>query len=243
MGYEDMIKYSNKMIYEKIARVLDILRHNKHFQNYINTRYDKNKFVLVRKVFLEDDIFCVYKGLKFIVNDQIDTIHDVYTEYNFSDIKHTDIVLDIGANIGAFSLLSSKNAKHVFAVEPLFNNIIDQNILKNNITNITVLKNGLGVSGIKYIKYGDRSEHVKMIQLNDIIKLCGGHVDFMKIDCEGGEWCIHPHELDGIRRIEAEVHCFNGEKQTDFIDMLIVAGYMVDTNRLNNHLMIVHAQR
>ena len=232
------------MIYEKITLVLDLLRQNKHFQNYIDTRYDRTKFVLIRKAFLEEeDVYCTYKKLKFVVNAQIDTIHSVYTEYNFSDIKHTDIVLDIGANIGAFSLLSSKNAKHVFAVEPLFNNIIDQNILKNDISNITVLKNGLGIRGKKYIKNGDRSECVKMIQLNDIIKLCGGHVDFLKMDCEGGEWYIQPHELNGIRRIEAEIHCFNGEKQTDFIDMLVMCGFVVDVNRINNRLMLVHANR
>lgn len=35
--------------------------------------------------------------------------------------------------------------------------------------------------------------------------MCGG-CDFLKIDCEGGEWEIEAEELKGIRRIEMEVH-------------------------------------
>jgi hypothetical protein len=33
-----------------------------------------------------------------------------------------------------------------------------------------------------------------------------GGCDFLKCDCEGGEWQIRPGDLAGIRRIEMELH-------------------------------------
>lgn len=118
------------------------------------------------------------------------------------------------------------------------------NIKLNKASNVTVFECALGESNTtQHISFVDKTSDVACKSLSQIILMCGGHVDVLKTDCEGGEWCIQPHELNGIRRIEAEIHCFNGEKQTDFINMLIMAGYMVDANILNNHLMIVHAQR
>jgi hypothetical protein len=40
----------------------------------------------------------------FYIDDNIETIREVDTEYNFSDLRPTDNVLDIGTCIGAFSL-------------------------------------------------------------------------------------------------------------------------------------------
>ena len=33
-----------------------------------------------------------------------------------------------------------------------------------------------------------------------------GGCDFLKCDCEGAEWSIRPEDLDGVRRIEMELH-------------------------------------
>ncbi|HNB04239.1 MAG TPA: FkbM family methyltransferase, partial [Methanoregulaceae archaeon] len=33
-----------------------------------------------------------------------------------------------------------------------------------------------------------------------------GGCDFLKCDCEGAEWKIRPVDLEGIRRIEMELH-------------------------------------
>jgi len=36
--------------------------------------------------------------------------------------------------------------------------------------------------------------------------MCGEKIDFLKSDCEGCEWFINKLDLEGIRRIEMEVH-------------------------------------
>jgi len=227
-----------------IEKTLDkFLLPNKHFQNYINTRYNKEEFMIIRKKFLEN-IYCKYNGFEFIINDQLEAINNVCTEYIFSDIKETDIVLDIGANIGAFTIFSSKKAKHVFAVEPLFVDIINKNLSKNNIKNVTVLETALGNYERKNIQYADRSKSVDLIPLGEIIKKCGGHVDFLKCDSEGGEWSIKPEELKGIRRIEMEIHCYKGMPHLkEFETILQQAGFDYQKNILNEELMIIHATR
>jgi hypothetical protein len=41
--------------------------------------------------------------------------------------------------------------------------------------------------------------------LGKIITMAGG-CDFLKCDCEGAEWQIIPEDLEGVRRIEMELH-------------------------------------
>lgn len=55
--------------------------------------------------------------------------------------------------------------------------------------------------------------------LSQIIDFCGG-CDFLKCDCEGGEWFIKEGEIKNIRRIEMEYHCYNSYKKADLVKML-----------------------
>lgn len=75
----------------------------------------------------------------FYIDDNIETIREVNTEYNFSDLRPTDNVLDIGACIGAFFLSVNKKVNHVYAIEPLMIDSLIRNIELNNAENITVL--------------------------------------------------------------------------------------------------------
>lgn len=161
----------------------------------------------------------------FYIDDNISSIKDVMTEYKFDDIRPTDIVLDIGANIGGFSLNVHKMASHVYAIEPLFIDALNRNIELNNAKNIDVIHCALGY-GEMNITYNGTSNKVIGLSLENIIKLCGGHVDFMKCDCEGAEFCIQVPDIMNIRRIEAEVHNLDGTHNfKDFENLLIGAGF------------------
>ena len=170
------------------------------------------------------------------------TIKQVIGEYRFYDIRKTDTVLDIGANIGAFSMFVSQSVKQVYAVEPLFADILKMNIDNNNIDNIKIFDIGLG-DGWLDCDFMGRSEKIKCESLEEIIKKCDEQVDFLKCDCEGGEWYIKPKELKGIRRIEAEIHSFNNENLLDFSDMLLNCGYNVDITDNDKRTMVIHAYR
>lgn len=178
----------------------------------------------------------------FYIDDNIDTVREVMTEYKYDDIRLSDIVLDIGANIGGFCLNVCKKASSVYAVEPLFIDTLNRNIELNNVKNIDIIPCALGFGEMNII-YNGRSAKTIGLSLANIIKLCGGHVDFIKCDCEGGEWHITMTEIMNIRRIEAEVHNFDGKHRfKDFEDLLISSGFDYTKIMTDRNTMIVSAK-
>lgn len=162
----------------------------------------------------------------------------VISDYDFSDLRGSDIVLDIGANRGYFSLEIMDKACKIYAVEPLFVSELEKNISLNNAQNkITILPYALSDKMIN-IEFQGKTTLATGKTLSELKDMCGGHVDFLKCDCEGGEWIIKPGELDGIRRIEIEVHSFNGEHLYNFVDMLKSVGYRVNIDDEGKQLLI-----
>jgi len=171
-------------------------------------------------------------------------VDQAVTEYDYSDIRETDIVLDIGACVGGFSLEVHKKVEHVYAVEPIFIDELCANLELNQANNVAVITCALGESGtMQHISFVDKTIDVQCKSLYEIIEICGGHVDVLKIDCEGGEWHIKPCELNNIRRIEAEVHSFNGEHMDDFRIMLQENGYKVSVISRSKTTMLLSARR
>jgi hypothetical protein len=125
-------------------------------------------------------------------------------EYRFSDIKKDDIVVDIGANVGAFCIRAAYYSDFVYAVEPLTYEILQKNINLNRVS-VTVLDCALGGGTVEGISWDGVSRNMQTVSLKTIIGMTGG-CDFLKCDCEGAEWLIDPHDLGTIRRIEMELH-------------------------------------
>jgi FkbM family methyltransferase len=178
----------------------------------------------------------------FYIDDNIETIREVNTEYNFSDLRPTDNVLDIGACIGAFSLSIYKKVNHIYAIEPLMIDSLIRNIELNNAENITVLDCALG-SGETKVSWGIKNKNVIGLSLGDIMNLCNRHIDFIKSDCEGGEWCMTLSEIFNVRRIEAEVHNFTGlYKFKDFENLLNLSGFDCISRPTERNTMLISAK-
>ena len=126
------------------------------------------------------------------------------SDYQFDDIRRDDIVLDIGANVGAFCIRASRFSDHVVAVEPLTPVILARNILLNH-CRISVLDLALGDGTPMDVAWDGLARTMPTATLESIIRLAGG-CDFLKCDCEGAEWLIRPDHLARIRRIEMELH-------------------------------------
>jgi len=126
------------------------------------------------------------------------------SEYRFGDIRPEDIVLDIGANVGAFCIRAGRVSPHVVAVEPVSWSILEENI-KLNRARVEVIRGGLGTGHPAEVSWDGWTVSVPTFTLRQLIGMAGG-CDFLKCDCEGGEWFIRPNELEGIRRIEMELH-------------------------------------
>lgn len=126
---------------------------------------------------------------------------DVYQKHY--QIQPNDMVVDIGASIGAFSVLAAKRGARVCAYEPTTRSfkLLSQNIKGYNITayNLAVAdKTGYaqlffagGDEGNSLVRgqSSNRSLKVPTTTLDDILNKVR-HCNFLKIDCEGGEIAI-----------------------------------------------------
>ena len=54
-------------------------------------------------------------------------------EYRFSDIGKDDIVVDIGANVGAFCIRAAYYSDNVYAIEPVTYETLQKNIILNGV--------------------------------------------------------------------------------------------------------------
>jgi len=147
-------------------------------------------------------------GDKYIPSRNLVTFLQVQEDYHFDDIRENDIVIDIGACIGGFSIPAAKMSRCVYAIEPITVERLRENIALNG-RDITVLVAALGDGQPHKISWENQHRYLRTLTLERIKEICGG-CDFLKVDCEGCEWAIRPEELKGIRRIEMEVHKIKG---------------------------------
>jgi FkbM family methyltransferase len=142
--------------------------------------------------------------LRFVTRDRPYRQIEDAGDYRFDDIRREDVVLDIGANVGAFCIRAARLSDRVTAVEPVTTELLLENIRLND-ARVEVIRGALGCGMLAEISWDGTKASVPTFTLRQIIGLAGG-CDFLKCDCEGAEWLIHPGDLEGIRRIEMELH-------------------------------------
>ena len=125
-------------------------------------------------------------------------------DYRFDDIRKDDIVIDIGANVGAFCIRAARYSNRVVAVEPVTAGILRENIRLNEVR-VRVLDGALGDGHMREIQWDEYPVLALTFPLKKIIAMAGG-CDFLKCDCEGAEWLIEPTDFASVRRIEMELH-------------------------------------
>jgi FkbM family methyltransferase len=128
--------------------------------------------------------------------------------YRVGLLKKNDIVLDIGAGIGDFSILASKrigiNGK-VIAIEPNIEDykLLQQNISNNNCPNIIPINIGVGREpGERTITFMDRTFKFSVDSLGSILNRIGINnqkINFVKMDIEGSETEVLSHSFDIIK--------------------------------------------
>lgn len=162
--------------------------------------------------------------LNILVENLLDDQYELGTM-----MRDGDIVVDIGAHIGIFSVLAAyrRSGIRVFAFEPEQDNfaMLRENIVANPGMNIEVYNKAVaygGPSGNLYLSCSNTGAHslvwgegqaqaVEYIDLAAILDLVPNRrIDLLKVDCEGGEYNIFLNadaaDLSCIRRIVMEVH-------------------------------------
>lgn len=171
--------------------------------------------------------------MRMIINKEVfeDRIYEKHKE-----VKPGDIVVDIGANCGAFTYsILKKEPSKVYCVEP--SNGLMQPLLKNTKHgNVSITNKGIGKettsnyncvttseNGIRMWVFSHEGESCDMISFKDFITNNNiDHIDFLKFDCEGGEYYIFTEENEdyiknNVSYAAGEWH-FQRKDGSDFIN-------------------------
>lgn len=190
--------------------------------------YTKYKNVKILKHINNEIALVECKGYKFhIRKEKIDafTVDEVFKVGYFKNLElnKNDIVIDIGLNIGVFSVAASKLCKKVIAYEPDRENfeLAKKNLALNNINNVEIYQKAIAKDKGKidlYLNSGVCSdchstlkirgrEHIQVISesINDVLEKY--NPTKLKIDCEGEELNFMGNaKLCNVKNIAMEVH-------------------------------------
>lgn len=218
----------------------------------------------------DDKIFVMKmkNGLNFTVNKKagdLTTLYEIFIDedYKYDNNNNKNLkFLDIGANVGYFSLYISQKFpfSSVFSFEPFPSTFsrLKENLKLNNINNVEIypfaVSNTKSTAEFYSVDWAgcntllkgrfDEGQYkttlVETISFDEIPALTGTErFDFAKIDCEGSEYTIFlKSSKDAIRCVKKyaiEVHLDKNFSSDDLINCLKEAGY--STTFLNNILV------
>ncbi|MEK7202857.1 MAG: FkbM family methyltransferase, partial [Patescibacteria group bacterium] len=180
--------------------------------------------------------------------------HEKYYNPAGFEIKSGDIVFDIGANNGFFSIYAAKKAMDgkVYAFEPVPYLVekIKKTIKLNNLKNIKVENIAIGDDVSKRIFYISKNHNgchslykrngdLEKIEISVIIleKYCEDNdikkINFLKLDCEGAEYeIIKKESIDFIKNriklISMEYHDnITSHTHSEIVEILQNAGFLI----------------
>lgn len=202
------------------------------------TGLNKNLYINGNKTIFENLDWCEYGMYDEVIQSNT---------YNKIEINKDDTIIDIGANIGVFTLLClSKGAKKIYSVEPVEKTfeVLNKNTINYN--NVKIFNFGLsnfnknaifssnGWSSINSLySNNDQKIPVTLISAESFFNYIEEeNIDIMKIDVEGSEYDIFESISDKnilrVNKFIMEFHKVDGRNLKDIhniINRLINLGY------------------
>jgi predicted RNA methylase len=171
----------------------------------------------------------IYQGMELVHED----VHYLFllevfvlNLYSAHLLRKNDVVLDAGAGIGEFTVLSSKKVGPggtIIAIEPNPNDyeLLELNIKKNNCANVIPINIGLGGnSGERQIEFRGRSYSFRVDTLENILEKEGlkKSIKFLKMDIEGFETEVLNQSVDIIKNVDTiAIELHNTKEEVDRI--------------------------
>lgn len=154
-------------------------------------------------------------------------IQEIFNEKiyeKFFEVNNGDLVVDVGASVGPFTYsILHKHPKHVYCFEP---SIKEFKTLNKNVRGYPVTTINKGISNVNSIVdsnmlFGGESEMETITFKTFIENYSMDKIDFLKTDCEGGEYDIFNDEnedyiLNNVKKIVGEWHLNTKELKDKF---------------------------
>ena len=133
------------------------------------------------------------------------------------DVEEGDIVVDFGGSIGPFTYsILNKNPKQCYVVEPISKQI---ETLKINVErdNVKIIHGAITDKKYMSINWDGEYENVPTYTFTEFLTQNNiDRIDFMKCDCEGGEYDIfQPHNVEFLKTIPKFVGEFHLKKNDE----------------------------
>lgn len=237
-----------------------------NYKNWITIFIDRLANIKTKNIIMRNGL-CIESVNNELVIDLTNEIFvkKVYTP-KFLTIEKGDNVMDIGANIGVFSLFAViKGANKIYSVEPYGPSVkqLRLNFKKNGLRPPEIIQAAISDrKGTAKLYVGDIDSHSSIISNKDVktnffrIKISTlenllfkykiDKIDFLKIDCEGGEGEIfklnNPKVWLKINKISIEYHD-NLSKMSHFeiLKKLKILGYETKTRKTGKYLGYIYA--
>ena len=187
------------------------------------------------------------------------------TELIKQEVKEGDIVLDIGANIGYYTLIFAKMvgpSGKVYAFEPDPKNflLLKKNVKINNYDNVVLINKAISDKAEKiklYFSNNNKASHtiygsekdtnfvaIDSIKLDDYFKMNEQDISFVKIDVEGAEYKV----LQGMKKL-LEKSKNNFKIITEFCPAWLKRGgidpksYLMDTDTIEEKIQLLQDRK
>ena len=120
--------------------------------------------------------------------------------------KREDIVFDIGAFLGGYTIPAGKLAKRVYAFEPVYFEELVSNVKANDLSNVNSYPFALGgKEGTQSVSYFREAE-AHTYTFDGLLEIVKELPTFIKCNCEGGEWSLNPENFDTVNTLEIQFH-------------------------------------
>jgi FkbM family methyltransferase len=237
--------------------------------HFLSKLFPESKLKNKLRKFIYENIFTITRGYKIIALNKKKTIKgkfckQLFIDYNYDVLtemigyqkhyipKKGDVIVDVGAYIGEFTVYASKlvgDKGKVICIEPDKGNIklLKKNIKLNNLKNVVLIEAGLwnkdcnlsfkvNAAGSKFDSSDNLIKKVRAVRLDTLFKeLNLSKVNMIKMDIEGAEiealeGCKKIMKLNNIHFAIASYHKINGERTYKKLEKMFKnKGYKVIT--------------
>lgn len=219
-------------------------------------------------------ILFLRSGERFRVSHYLDalTIKEIYIDREYFmplDVQRIKTVVDVGANIGTFTVLAGKTFPRakVIAFEPALQTfkLLRSNLELNKIENVVCVRAAIsnhsgstsfwsypasGLGSLFSSREGGRPESVQMLTLRQVfsryhITTC----DLLKLDCEGAEYDILSTDKQVLKQVKNVVLEYHDEltdhRHEELVKILRRSGFSIKSkpHPLETGIGIIYARR